>query len=118
MIADLIDDVGLHKGDDAAFDLKKGLKVLGIEANPELVQHCRSRFRNEVANGQLRIIEGAIAPASESPTIAFYVNSDSVLSTISRNRAERTGTIHMPVCRGPLPTVSGSPAPPGDVRRI
>ena len=90
MVADLIYDVGLHKGEDTAFYLKKGFKVLGIEANPKLVQHCQARFRNEVASGQLRIIEGAIAPESEGPTITFYRSSDSVLSTINRNRAERT----------------------------
>src|SRR5260370_36043560 len=93
MVADLIYDVGLHKGEDTAFYLKKGFKVLGIEANPELVQHCQARFRNEVASGQLRIIEGAIAPESEGPTITFYKSSDSVLSTMNRHRPERTAKL-------------------------
>jgi FkbM family methyltransferase len=89
MIADLIYDVGLHKGEDAAFYLKKGFQVVGIEANPDLVQHCQQRFPDETASGQLKIIKGAIAPASEGPTITFYRNTDSVLSTINKTRAER-----------------------------
>jgi FkbM family methyltransferase len=90
MIPDLIYDVGLHKGEDTAFYLRKGFKVVGIEANPELVQHCRLRFREEVANGRLMIIEGVIAAGSEGPTIMFYMNSDSVLSTANKTRADRT----------------------------
>src|SRR5258708_32241245 len=108
MVADLIYDVGLHKGEDAAFYLKKGFKVLGIEANPKLVQHCQARFRNEVASGQLRIIEGAIAPESEGPTITFYKSSDSVLSTINRNRAERTEKFGHKSERIELPSVCAS----------
>lgn len=90
MTADLIYDVGLHKGEDSAFYLKLGFKVLGIEANPELVQHCQARFRNQIASGQLRIVEGAIAPEFEGPAITFYRSSDSVLSTINKKRAEHS----------------------------
>lgn len=98
MIADLINDVGLHKGEDAAFYFKMGFKVLGIEANPELGQPCRARFRDEVANGTLRIIERAIAPASAGPTrraarMVRYIcqpvddTPDSIVVTLPATRA-------------------------------
>lgn len=93
MRADLIYDVGLHKGEDAEFYLKMGFKVIGIEANPDLVKHCRTRFRHELASSQLQIIAGAIAPASKGPSITFYKNSDSVLSTIDKARAERASSL-------------------------
>ena len=76
MRADLIYDVGLHKGEDAEFYLKMGFKVIGIEAHPDLVQHCRTRFRHELARGQMQIIAGAIAPASKGPSITFYKNTE------------------------------------------
>ena len=37
---DLIFDVGLHHGDDAAYYLSKGFRVVGIEANPQLAERC------------------------------------------------------------------------------
>ncbi len=33
---DLIYDVGMHKGEDADYYLKKGFRVIGFEAIPEL----------------------------------------------------------------------------------
>ena len=93
MQADLIYDVGLHKGEDTAFYLKRGFKVIGIEANPDLVQHCQTRFRHELASGQLQIIKGAIAAASEGPEITFFKNSDSVLGTIDKSRAEKAADL-------------------------
>ncbi len=56
----LIYDVGLHKGEDTDFYLKKGFDVVAFEANPDLVKHCKERFINEIQTGQLVIVEGAI----------------------------------------------------------
>lgn len=56
----LIYDVGLHKGEDTDFYLKKGFRVIGFEADPELASHCRSRFALEIGEGRLTIVEGAI----------------------------------------------------------
>ena len=55
----LIYDVGLHKGEDTDYYLKKGFQVVAIEANPELISECKERFKSRVARGDLRIIEGA-----------------------------------------------------------
>ena len=45
----LIFDVGMHKGEDTDFYLKKGFNVIGFEADPELIVHCQNRFKNEIA---------------------------------------------------------------------
>ena len=47
---------GMHKGEDTALYLCKGFRVIGIEADPELVEICRKRFINEINSGQLKII--------------------------------------------------------------
>jgi FkbM family methyltransferase len=71
----LIYDVGLHKGEDTDFYLKKGFQVVAIEANAQLIAHAKIRFREALMNDTLRLIEGAIAPASEGDKIIFYATS-------------------------------------------
>ena len=57
----LIFDVGLHRGEDTEFYLKKGFRVVAFEANPELVALCSQKFMPFMNQGQLNIIQGAIA---------------------------------------------------------
>ena len=57
---DLIYDVGMHKGEDTEFYLRKGFRVIAIEANPELTRLCKDRLKTFVDQGQLKILEGAI----------------------------------------------------------
>jgi FkbM family methyltransferase len=90
MDTDLIYDIGLHKGEDTDYYLKKGFRVVGMEANPDLVNHCKTRFKSAIAGGQLRIIEGAIAPASSGDTVTFYRNDTATIwGTIDAAWAER-----------------------------
>lgn len=73
----LIFDVGMHKGEDTNFYLKKGFMVVGIEANPVLCEFCLQRFADEVQNGQLVIVNKAIAKTEGE--IDFYINNDSTV---------------------------------------
>jgi len=87
---DLIFDVGSHKGEDMDFYLKKGFKVVAFEANPELIAYCQVRFGDAIADGRLRIVEGAIAPEAAGERIVFYKNVQvSVWGTIDATWAER-----------------------------
>ena len=88
----LIFDVGLHKGEDTEFYLKKGYRVVAFEANPNLVSLCRGRFSEELRSGQLHIIDGAIAPPADVDRVDFYVNEKSVwgstdLDWVNRNKS-------------------------------
>lgn len=91
--SDLIYDVGMHRGEDTCFYLRKGFRVVGIEADPLLAKYCRDRFREETARGQLTIIEGAIVSRAGKPvpqTVTFYRNMQrSVWGTVSADWAER-----------------------------
>jgi FkbM family methyltransferase len=89
MKPDLIFDVGLHRGEDTDFYLRKGFSVVAIEANPDLVRACQNRFTAALRSGQLHIIEGAIADPSAGDTIKFYKNEHSVWGTIDPTWAER-----------------------------
>jgi FkbM family methyltransferase len=72
MNPNLIFDVGLHVGQDTDFYLKKGFKVVAVEANPQLVEECKGRFRADIARGDLTIVN--IGIAEREGTLPFYVN--------------------------------------------
>ena len=69
---DLIYDLGMHDGQDTEFYLKKGFRVVALEANPALVSFARKRFADAIATGQLIIVDRAVI--TNSKTLNFYVN--------------------------------------------
>lgn len=87
----LIYDVGMHKGEDTDFYLRKGFRVVSIEANADLCEECTRTFRLEVDSGQLTIVNKAISDTSGN--IDFFLNErDSVWGTanlewVKRNEA-------------------------------
>jgi FkbM family methyltransferase len=83
----LVFDVGLHKGEDTDFYLKKGFNVVAIEADPELASECRSRFAPEIEADRLHIIDGAIS--RRSGRVSFYKSDHSVWGTTCKQWAER-----------------------------
>lgn len=91
MTSRLIYDVGMHRGEDTDFYLKRGHRVVGIEANPNLVAELSARFKAELGTGQLRIVDKAIN--SRAGVARFAINRvNSVWGTlrdefISRNDA-------------------------------
>jgi FkbM family methyltransferase len=93
-IDNLIFDVGMHKGEDTDYYLKKGFEVIGFEADPDLAAYCRRRFSSEIENGKFRIIEGAIVETKsgyiEGQTVKFYKNKKiTVWGTVVDEWAQR-----------------------------
>lgn len=87
---DLVFDIGAHKGEDTDFYLKKGFRVVAFEANPDLVAGCKARFRGPIAEGRLRIVEGAIASEAAGERVVLYKNLQAtVWGTIDANWAKR-----------------------------
>ena len=72
MDSGLIYDIGLHKGEDSEFYLKKGFRVVAVEAVPELCEIARNRLREYVDSGQLTIVNMAIA--ERRGPVKFFVN--------------------------------------------
>jgi FkbM family methyltransferase len=90
----LVFDIGLHKGEDTNFYLKKGYKVIAFEASPDLVQLCKIRFEDEIAEGRLIIVEGAITAETGPGPIRFYKNDkNSVFGTINPDWNERNEAV-------------------------
>jgi FkbM family methyltransferase len=72
----LIFDLGFHNGDDADFYLKKGFKVVAIEANPDLINKGKKRFALEIENGQLKLLHNAITDKHGTADFFIHPNND------------------------------------------
>lgn len=59
---DLIYDVGMFNGDDTAYYLHKGYRIVSIEAHPTWVEAGRQRFADAIRDGRLTILNVAIGP--------------------------------------------------------
>jgi FkbM family methyltransferase len=57
----LIMDLGLHNGDDTAFYLSQGYRVIAVDADHEHIERALSRFAGEIASGDLHLIHVALA---------------------------------------------------------
>ena len=108
---DLIYDVGMHKGEDAEFYLRKGFRVVAFEANPELIASCKQRLRDFLDHGQLTIVEGAIVEpdliAGGQKTVQFYGGKDPALYEIVVNAVSAKNTV-----TGYLSVPKNAPVPP------
>ncbi|MCE3282686.1 MAG: methyltransferase FkbM family [Chitinophagaceae bacterium] len=69
---DWIFDIGMHKGEDTRYYLRKGFKVLAVEANPLLAKENGQRFKPAIDAGRLTIVNAGIA--DHEGILPFYVN--------------------------------------------
>ncbi|MFC6286537.1 FkbM family methyltransferase [Nocardioides sp. GCM10027113] len=83
----LIVDVGMHRGDDTDFYLRKGFRVVAIEADPRLTAEAELRFSAAIAEGRLVVLN--VAVAEEPGEVDFYASSIEGWGSI---RAERAGS--------------------------
>lgn len=86
----LIFDVGMCNGDDSAYYLRLGHRVVGVEANPLLCASCERRFAAEIRQGRMIIINGGIL--EDGGEFTFYQNlSDPGWSSFEREKGTRGG---------------------------
>ncbi|HJZ71616.1 MAG TPA: FkbM family methyltransferase [Vicinamibacterales bacterium] len=90
MITDLIYDVGMNNGDDTAYYLHKGYRVVAVEVDPALLAQARDRFASEIRRGQLELVSVAIGPRRE--TAQFWIcEGRSEWNSFDRQNASREG---------------------------
>ncbi len=72
----LIFDIGMHTGRDTEFYLKKGFTVISVEANPQLVEKGREKFKSEIELGRLIIVNKAISDNIDTTDFFIFENKD------------------------------------------
>jgi len=86
-------DLGLHEGWDTEFYLRKGFRVIALEASPQFADVVKARFAREIAAGRLTIVRKALAERADT-TIPFFVRTDKDgWSSIHKDVAERDGIV-------------------------
>ncbi len=86
----LVFDVGMHLGQDAEFYLKQGYQVVAIDADPGIVARNRETFAREIASGQLRIVNCAVA--DRDGTMPFFLSENSVWNSLKKGISDREGS--------------------------
>ena len=65
-------DVGLHNGDDSEYYLKKGYRVVGIDADATQCKLSEARFEHEIRSGQMVVLN--VGVGSAEGTGEFFCN--------------------------------------------
>jgi len=90
----LIFDIGLHHGEDAEFYLRKGFRVVGVDANPDMCALASERLATFVEPGDLIVLNRAI---DERPgKVTFFKNAETSWGTVDRRWAERNARFGLP----------------------
>lgn len=88
----VIYDVGANNGDDIPYYLKKAHRVVAVEANPQLCEHLRQRFKDAVRDGRLIVEHCALTGEMTAAPVPFYVHlTDHVRSQLASPRAKSLG---------------------------
>ena len=82
-------DFGMNNGDDVAYYLAKGFRVIGVEANTALIDECQIRFQKEIAAAQVVLVNVALTTESSSELVPFYIHKvHHILSQLNRPAIE------------------------------
>jgi FkbM family methyltransferase len=92
---DLIYDVGVNDGEDSAYYLSRGYRVVGIEADPLLAQRLTERFADEIRAGAFVLVNVGIA--DQEGEADFWVSERTLWSSFNREMASRDGLSSYPV---------------------
>lgn len=88
----LIYDIGAHRGDDTAWYLQKGYRVVAVEANPHLTAVIEENYRDAISQGKLTVLNVAIT-AEANGTIPFFISRDDWRSSTQQHIAEREASV-------------------------
>jgi FkbM family methyltransferase len=84
----LIFDIGMHHGQDTAYYLSLGNRVVAVDADPTLIERAREKFKRQVAAGDLILVHCAIAE-QEGQTLDFYLSNMDEWNSLRQEVAER-----------------------------
>jgi FkbM family methyltransferase len=93
-------DIGMFDGEDTAYYLESGYRVVSVEANPVLLQHAKKRFAAHLTSGQLTCVHAALAATCEPVSLTLGGDELGSSSTVS------SWLTNMPVGRVTVPGIT------------
>lgn len=84
----LVLDVGMNEGGDTLQYLRYGYRVVGVEANPQLVESDSKRFAREIQEGRLSIEGVGIAAENETGELQFWEHPSDVWGKLGSPHAK------------------------------
>jgi FkbM family methyltransferase len=96
VINDLIYDVGMHNGNDTAFYLHQGFRVLAMDADPIAVEAARRRFSSELTSRRLTLLNVGIADRAGRGKF-WICEGNSAWNSFHLKVSSRLGLKHHPI---------------------
>lgn len=84
----LIFDIGFHKGEDLQYYLHLGYQVVGVDADPRMVEQAKQTFSEKYAAGQLKVFNYAISE-TDNADIDFNVSEWTLWNSLKKEIAGR-----------------------------
>jgi FkbM family methyltransferase len=84
----LIFDIGFHRGEDLQYFLHLGFNVIGMDADPSLVELAKETFASQYKSGQLRVFNYAISGENDT-TVEFNVSEWTLWNSLRKEIAGR-----------------------------
>lgn len=86
----MIFDVGMHKGEDTAYYLARGYRVVAIDADPAMIQDAKNRFVREVHDKTLVLLNYAMTDKDDD-TVMLQRSKYSAWSSLKNQISNRGG---------------------------
>ena len=86
----IIFDIGFHKGEDTAYYLQRGYKVIAVDAVEKLLFQGAQKFENAISNKML-ILHQALISSEKKENAPFYESPNSQWNSANKDIAERNG---------------------------
>jgi FkbM family methyltransferase len=87
MATDLVMDVGLYTGEDTAYYLHRGYRVVAIDANPIMIERAERRFAAEISAQRLVLLNIGIFTSGGAAD--FWISSHDDWSSFDKNNASK-----------------------------
>lgn len=88
--ARLVFDLGMHEGEDVAYYIQGGLRVVAVEADHRLVDRARETFAENIREGRLRLEHAAVVETAGG-IVEFHLSQNTLWNSISAPLANREG---------------------------
>jgi FkbM family methyltransferase len=98
-------DIGMHKGFDAEYYLRKGFRVIGIEPRSDLIRLAERRLRPFIQGGSLEIIQAAV-DRQAGQVVDFWIHpTKDDWGSLDKHHAEK-GTAEATCIKVPTTSIS------------